>query len=203
MQTNLDDWDIWLVSYARFISTKSKDPSTAVGCVLIDNRHRTLGTGYNGFPAGVLDTEQRLNDRETKLSLTQPAERNAIAFSTKTLDGSTAYVWPIPPCAPCAGALIQVGVKRVVAPELPPTHKRWQRDYALSLEMYQESGVVLDLAPRIQTKQPTTELLLAYDKLAEAERAFRSLAKKGDTIHHRQLQQRAEKLLKLQTDWAL
>ena len=134
-----------MLGLAQHIAGWSKDPSTGVGCVLTDERHRILGLGYNGFPMGVKDTPERLNDRETKYALVQHAERNAIAFSSRDLLGATAYTWPIPPCSQCSGALIQVGISRIVSYELSPNHTHRADDLDLSLEMFEEAFIVVDL----------------------------------------------------------
>lgn len=141
---HITKWDLKLLGLAKFIAQWSKDPSTQVGCILADSRHRILSTGFNGFPAGVRDTRQRLQNREVKLLMTQHAERNAIAFSAHDLVGATAYVWPLPPCAACGGALIQAGIARIVTMELTQAHDRWENDTLLAFEMYAEAGIIFD-----------------------------------------------------------
>jgi dCMP deaminase len=143
-QTRLSKWDLRFLGLAKHIGSWSKDPSTKVGCVIADSRNRLVGTGFNGFPHGVKDLPERLEDRDLKYKLVQHAERNAVAFSTNDISGCTAYVWPQPPCAQCAGALIQAGIKRIVAPDIPRDHERWGRDHELAFEMYAEAGVVVD-----------------------------------------------------------
>lgn len=134
-----------MLGLAEHIAGWSKDPSTGVGCVITDARHRILSVGFNGFPTGVKDTDERMNNRETKLMLTQHAERNAIAFAAHDLTGATAYVWPMPPCSQCGGALIQAGISRIVATEPSPAFARWGKDIELSMEMYREAGICVDL----------------------------------------------------------
>ena len=143
--TRLDKWDHRMLGLAEHIAGWSKDPSTRVGCVLADSRHRVVSTGYNGLPQGVRDTLERLEDRALKLMLTLHAEENALLFATQKLDGCTCYVWPMPPCARCAGKLIQAGIARVVAPAPTPEQtSRWSRDFDLAHQMYAEAGVVVD-----------------------------------------------------------
>ena len=44
-------WEEYFMTLALVASMKSKDPSTQVGAVIIDNRTRKLvSSGYNGFP---------------------------------------------------------------------------------------------------------------------------------------------------------
>lgn len=141
------NWDIRLLTLAAHVATWSKDPSTQCGCIIADDRHRIAAEGFNGMPQGVADTAERLRDRTTKLRLILHAEDNAILNATRPLEGCTAYVWPMPPCAQCAGRLIQVGVKRIVAPEPSPALlERWGPDLRLADEMYAETSMQLDYA---------------------------------------------------------
>ena len=52
-------WDDRFLSLAALVAGWSKDPSTQVGCVIVDPDRRVRGMGYNGFPAGIADTEAR------------------------------------------------------------------------------------------------------------------------------------------------
>ncbi len=67
-------WDKRFMKLAREISTWSKDPSSQIGAVIINDERRILATGYNGFPKGIRDTEERLNDREQKYPMIVHAE---------------------------------------------------------------------------------------------------------------------------------
>ena len=59
-------WDKRFLELAEHVSTWSKDPSTQVGCVIANDDRRVVALGINGFPKGIEDSEERLNDRETK-----------------------------------------------------------------------------------------------------------------------------------------
>ncbi len=52
----MSDWDQYFIKMAQLISTKSKDPSTKVGCVIVGPDNEVRSTGYNGFPRGVRET---------------------------------------------------------------------------------------------------------------------------------------------------
>ena len=55
----LDKWDMRFLALAEHISEWSKDPSTQVGAVITHSRSkRVISLGFNGFPAGVEDTEE-------------------------------------------------------------------------------------------------------------------------------------------------
>ena len=111
-------WDRYYLQFAKHVSTASKDPSTKVGAVLVDAQGRVVGTGYNGFPRGVDDSEDRYNNRELKYELVVHAEINAILTAGDKARGGTLYVYPgfgsPSMCTGCAKCAIQAGVKRVV-----------------------------------------------------------------------------------------
>jgi dCMP deaminase len=102
---------------AREISTWSKDPSSKIGAVIVNDDRRILATGYNGFPKGIEDTEERLNDREQKYPRIVHAEMNALMnalYSGVSVKDATIYVYGLPVCPECTKSLIQAGIKRVV-----------------------------------------------------------------------------------------
>ncbi len=133
-------WDTRFLGLAAHISAWSKDPSSQVGAVITDG-NRIISLGYNGFASGVVDTQERLNDRECKLNLTIHAEENAMIFAKRDISGCTVYVTH-PPCPRCASKLIQEEVKRIVY--ISPSEdflSRWEDDLKLSLEMYSEANI--------------------------------------------------------------
>jgi dCMP deaminase len=141
-----EKWDTRLRVLARHIAAWSKDPSTQVGAVIADTRHRVVSVGYNGFPAGVDDDDTRLQDRATRLLYTVHAETNAILFAQRDLAGCTLYTWPFMPCARCAALIIQSGLSAVVAPTTPPALAvRWDLEVTAAEKMLREAGVTLDL----------------------------------------------------------
>jgi len=147
--TRQEKWDRRFIEMARMIASWSKDPSTKVGCVIVDPRTNTIvATGYNGLPREVHDQAYRMQMRPEKYEWTEHAERNAVFEAARrgvALEGMTAYLnWEPRPCSDCARGLIQAGVKRVVGPNLPFGGKGdW--DFSVSDEMMQEAGVVQEI----------------------------------------------------------
>jgi dCMP deaminase len=135
-------WDARYLELAKHVAQWSKDPSTKTGAVIVSPNGGVVGVGYNGFAKGVNDTDERLNDRETKYKMVVHCERNAIIFAQRDLIGCTLYTWPFMSCAPCAGMVIQAGITRCVAPR--NDNPRWQADFALSIQMFAEAGVTMD-----------------------------------------------------------
>jgi dCMP deaminase len=133
-------WDTYFLQIAAVAARKSKDPSTQVGAVIVRPDRTIVSVGYNGFPRGVADTPERLNDRPTKYSLVVHAEMNAILSARESLNGYTLYTVPFMPCDRCFVHVIQAGIKRVVfhrANELQ--QERWgeafQRVWNLAFEV--------------------------------------------------------------------
>lgn len=127
---------------ADVIATFSKDPSTKVGAVAIDDDNNILAMGYNGFPRGVADTEERLWNREKKYQLVVHAESNLIAASARTgrrLAGATMIVSSLFPCSQCAGLIVQAGIKRVIAPQ--SSNERWSDSNQVAKQIFDEAGV--------------------------------------------------------------
>lgn len=140
-------WDRDYLSLARFwAERKSKDPSTKVGAVIVDDQLTVRSLGYNGFPRGVEDTPERLRDRELKYELVVHAEMNALLTAHASVRGCTLYAWPLPSCSNCAKMIIQAGIRRVVFPPLEgDVQLRWATSWARAYAMYKEAGVEVSL----------------------------------------------------------
>ena len=142
----MSKWDERFLALAHHISLWSKDPSTQVGCVIVDplNR-RVISTGFNGLPVGVEDTAERLENREIKYEMIVHAEQNALVSSGGvSFLGSELYVTPLPPCARCAGLIIQAGIKRVICPRASSNKELWIKQAKIAEEMFEEAKVNLE-----------------------------------------------------------
>lgn len=130
-------WADRFLELAEHIGEWSHDPRTKVGAVIVDNKNRVVSIGYNGFPRGVLDKEDRYNDRPTKHLFVCHAERNALDNAPLGVEGCTMYV-PLLPCNECAKSIIQCGISRVITrkPDRPDTF-----NWDITLQMFEESGI--------------------------------------------------------------
>lgn len=142
----MEKWDQRFCELAKFVSEWSKDPNAKVGAVVFSKRGGDVSIGYNGFPMGVEDSAERLEDQEIKLEIVVHAEVNALLASGSRAQGSTLYVWGKPVCARCAGSIIQAGIKRVVAlsPDGGDQTSKWARSGAIAKQMFEEAGVTVD-----------------------------------------------------------
>ncbi len=112
MSTERPSWDEYFLTIAEQVSRRSPDVHTKHGCVLVDQGHRVISTGYNGPVAGLPNEIVPLT-RPEKYDWFIHAEDNAVAFARCDLRGATAYVTG-PPCAACFRRLLQVGVARII-----------------------------------------------------------------------------------------
>jgi len=132
-------WDLRYLQLAKFIAQWSKDPSTKTGAVIVSEDGFIISVGYNGFPVGVDDTEERLNNRDLKYKMIVHCERNALLTTNGQAKNGTLYTYPFMSCTPCAGMVIQAGITRIVAPV--NDNPRWQEDFKLTKQMFEEAGV--------------------------------------------------------------
>jgi dCMP deaminase len=136
----LKKWNMRFLEMARMVGSWSKDPSTKVGAVIVDDDRRVISLGYNGFPKGVADN-QRLDDRKEKYKMIVHAERNALLFANTSVKDATIFTYPFMPCPICTGMIIQSGIRRVVS--LQTDNPRWQEDFEISRKMLDEAEVGL------------------------------------------------------------
>lgn len=139
-----EKWDERFLDLAKHVSTWSKDPSTQVGCVIANEDKKVVGLGYNGFPKGIVDSPERLNDRETKYKYVVHSEPNAIANANGPVKGCTIYTFPLSPCSDCMKAIITHGITRVVYPVVSEEAKvRWGDSFQVAMTMAREAGLEL------------------------------------------------------------
>lgn len=106
------EWDDYFMALAFVTSTRSIDPHTKHGCVIVKNK-RVVGMGYNGPPSGLDDSMIPLT-RPDKYFFMAHAEENAILNAENpNLKDATVYItgWP---CHRCFRMLIQKEVKKIV-----------------------------------------------------------------------------------------
>jgi len=141
-------WDDRFMVMAHHISTWSKDPSSKIGAVAVNDERRILATGYNGFPKGIEDSQERLNDREQKYPLIVHAETNALMnalYAGVSLKNATMYVHGLPVCPDCTKLIIQAGIRRIVINKfVMNTPEKWVNLWNEKSEpMFKEAGVLV------------------------------------------------------------
>ena len=138
-------WGEKYIHLAKEISTWSKDPSTKVGAIVVGCDGQILSQGFNGFPRGIKDSDERLNNRERKYELVVHAEMNAIynaSLNGVSLKDSTLYVYGLPICNECAKGIIQVGIKKVVATRPQIYNSEWDKSNKNAEALLREAEVM-------------------------------------------------------------
>lgn len=129
---------------------RSKDRSTRVGAVVIDDDYNLRISGYNGMPRGIDDDVEVRHQRPTKYLWAAHAEENCVAQAARTgtmLRGCTLLLTSLFPCTTCARLIIQSGIVRIIAPKhnvhgVDPTSRAdWDEQAKTSFEMLHEAGV--------------------------------------------------------------
>ena len=105
-------WDEYYMNLAENVALKSKDPSTKVGCILVDEDNKPISMGYNGFVMGI-DEEFMTFEKPAKDMMSVHAEMNALIFAKRDLTNCKAYVTHAS-CENCLKHLLQAGVKEIV-----------------------------------------------------------------------------------------
>jgi dCMP deaminase len=132
---------------AKEVAGWSKDPSTKVGAVVVGADGQILSQGYNGFPRGINDAQELLDNREIKYRLTIHAEMNCIynaSLSGVSLKGSSIYVYGLPMCHECTKGIIQSGIKYVYCAYDPALREKWAESWGHSLLMFTELGMHIE-----------------------------------------------------------
>lgn len=141
-------WIDYFFKMTNVIASKSKDPSTKVGAVIINSRHTVVATGYNGFPMGVADDYEThkdiYDDKDQKYLRTIHAELNCIlsaASEGHSLNGCVMFVTH-QPCIECSKACINAGIKAIYYNHTPG-NGAWRQHLPLAKEMLMDAKVSL------------------------------------------------------------
>jgi dCMP deaminase len=141
----LTEWDKRFLTLAQHVGKWSKDRSKKVGAVIASESRGVLSVGFNAFPEGAADLDER-HERPAKYFWTEHAERNAIYHAARngiSLDGSTLYI-PWFPCMDCARAIVQVGIRRLVAARPDVQDERWGGQFAAALALLEECRIDIE-----------------------------------------------------------
>jgi len=136
-------WDQWYLGLAKYVSTKSKDPSTKTGAVIVRPDKSLCSVGFNGFPQKMPDLPELYANREEKYSRIIHCEMNALLFSRdQTLEDYTLYTYPFMSCDRCFEHMVQKGIIRFVYPKATPDQlTRWGDTFERVLRYAEETGV--------------------------------------------------------------
>jgi dCMP deaminase len=113
------NWDEYFMLQAILASFRSKDQATKVGAVFVDRNNHQISMGYNGFVAGIDETqlpwgkEGGVGLEHQKYGYVVHAEANAILHTNGNLEGSRLYVTHFP-CNECAKLVASKRISEVI-----------------------------------------------------------------------------------------
>ena len=117
MEKKKMNWDEYFLAIAETVALKSKDPSSKMGCVIVDQNKRVVSLGYNGLIQGANESKMTLTERPMKYYFAIHSEMNALLFAYRDLTGCTLYN-RVATCENCLKYCLQAGIKRFVYREL-------------------------------------------------------------------------------------
>lgn len=126
----------YFMNIAEAVAQGSTDPKTQVGAVLVDNKNRIIGTGYNGAPAGFDDSKMPWDSREDCYPRIVHAEMNAILYSGARFDERAKLYCTMSPCKDCIKLVAAAGIKTVY-------FKTRYKDYDTTSQLATEFGLTL------------------------------------------------------------
>lgn len=153
------DWDEYYLWLAVAAAVRSKDPSSHVGAVVV--KGSSIVTGYNGFPAGVDDSDDRWQ-RPNKYGFVVHAEANALSNARFSTNGSKIYITHCPPCNECTKLIIQHGVLEVICGDRILSESTLEQSDK-SFLMLKEAGIPIRVINSEQIYDKVTKIMSGYD----------------------------------------
>jgi len=138
---NVINRDNYFINIANEVATRSKDPSTQVWAVIVDQNHRPVSFGYNWFLWSG-DDRYLTRERPMKYYFSIHAEMNAILFAKTDLTWCTLYC-NYACCENCLKFIIQSWIKTVVYNQLHV------RSYTNSSSLSMEHSEAWEAATRL------------------------------------------------------
>lgn len=173
MSTTQQEWDEYFLRIADTVAERSKDPSSKMGCVIVDKNKRVVSLGYNGLLQGADESKMTLSERPMKYYFAIHSEMNAVLFAHQDLTGCTVYN-RVATCENCLKYCLQAGIKRFVYRELRVhSHSTDPKKSMTNVETDEAVIRLLASMPEVKTlnitngKTYTEDILDSYDKDSE------------------------------------
>lgn len=164
------EWDEYFMKIANTVALKSKDPSSKMGCVIVDRERRPISFGYNGLIQGADEEKMTLMKRPMKYYFVLHSEMNALIFAKRDLKGCTLYN-RVATCDNCLKHCLQAGISRFVYQELRVNSRMTDQKHSMSNIETDEAIIRMLVAmPSVETLNLTNgktyieDILDTYDK---------------------------------------
>lgn len=129
---------------AEAMSSRSKDPSTKVGAIIVDNGN-IVALGYNHIPSKIKFTMSQIENREWKYPRVIHAEVDAILKLGKQFVTNAIMYCTHFPCDRCATMIVESGIKEIYTRKVPlDMIERWGASMKLASEILTEGGVFVN-----------------------------------------------------------
>jgi len=160
------EWDEYFMKIAETVALKSKDPSSKMGCVIVDQNKRVVSLGYNGMLQGADESKMTLSERPMKYYFAIHSEMNALIFAKRDLTGCTVYN-RVATCENCLKYCLQAGIKRFVYEELRVKSHSTDRAHSMTNVETDEAIIrLLSSMPEVETLNLTNGKTYIEDILA-------------------------------------
>lgn len=164
------DWDEYFMKIVEAVALKSKDPSSKMGCVIVDQNKRVVSLGYNGLIQGADESKMTLSERPMKYYFAIHSEMNALLFARRDLTGCTIYN-RVATCENCLKYCLQAGIKRFVYQQLRVhSHSSDPKKSMTNIETDEAVIRLLTSMPEVETlnfsngKTYIEDILESYEK---------------------------------------
>ncbi len=164
------EWDEYFMKLTETVAEKSKDPSSKMGCVIVDPKKRVVSLGYNGMVQGANESKMTLSERPMKYYFAIHSEMNAVIFAHQDLTGCTLYN-RVATCENCLKYCLQAGIKRFVYGELRVhSHKTDAKKSMTNIDTDEAVIRLLSAMPDVKTLNLTNgktyieDILDSYEK---------------------------------------
>ncbi len=173
MSTSQKEWDEYFMKIAEAVAEKSKDPSSKMGCVIVNPDKRVVAMGYNGLIQGANESKMTLSERPMKYHFVIHSEMNALLFAKEDLRNCTLYN-KTATCDNCLKHCLQAGIKRFVYKELRVhSHSTDPKHSMTNIETDEAIVRLLSAMPDVETLNLTNgktyieDILDSYEKDSE------------------------------------
>lgn len=107
-------WHQYFMNIADVVKTRSLDPKTQVGAVLVSLKdNRIISTGYNSVCAGMDDLSIDWTDRDYVHKIVIHAETNAILYAQSKFEDAILYS-TLSPCKDCIKLLSATKIRKII-----------------------------------------------------------------------------------------
>ena len=163
-------WDEYFMNIAEEVARRSKDPSSKMGCVIVDQKHRPVSFGYNGMLQGADESKMTLTERPMKYYFAIHSEMNALIFAHRDVSGCTLYN-RVATCENCLKYCLQAGICRFVYRELRVnSHKTDAGKSMTNIDTDEAIVRLLASMPEVETLNITNGKTYMEDILDQYER---------------------------------